>query len=456
MTDEFDVVVIGAGLAGLCCAGELAAQGRRPLLICETAEVGAAFPVRTLGGANRGFIQHITWQASWDGGWWYGLARRLNIPLRLHPGVDWEVTIAGTDLKLPLAICPTARSLTELLGSVFPIPDPEPVERVLQAALAIPFDELKEMHDVGLGDWLDEQGADEMAATLILLLASMACDLPITRAREHMSVFGGFGVLRLLLCGEGTLPMIYPNIREGLCIPLAEAIEQRGGEVRRRAKVARVLSNGGRVTGLGFADGSELECTTVAIATGNPRIAELLDPLPQEAVGPIEYLSQVDIQDFNQFYLLSRPVATPRICNIAFDPATMSMLQGTVSLTEAAPWTTEPGKQLVMGHRGCTREDVEKMGGPEAVFAAMAKQADQQFPGLIDAIEETAEVSTRHHWFAPLCVGPKLPRASESVDGLFYVGDGSRPCAGIWTEAAASCGILGARDILTSRIGIAA
>ena len=117
----------------------------------------------------------------------------------------------------------------------------------------------------------------------------------------------------MLLCGEGTVPIIEPNIREGLCIPLAHAIEDGGGEVRRRAKVAQVQTGDGRVTRVVLADGSEIDASLVAIATGNPRIPALLDPVPPEVVPAIEYLDSVDMQDFNQFHLLREPVAKPRV-----------------------------------------------------------------------------------------------------------------------------------------------
>lgn len=54
-------------------------------------------------------------------------------------------------------------------------------------------------------------------------------------------------------------------------------------------------------------------------------------------------------------------------------------------------------------------------------------------------------------WFSQALAGAKLQRRSESVDGLWYVGDGSLPVAGVWTEAAASAGVLGARAIADTR-----
>src|SRR5205085_1320270 len=95
---EFDKVVIGAGMAGLACAGELVRNGERPLLICETKEVAAMYAVQEIGANSRAFVQHLTWQPSWGGGggWWYPLARALDVPLHLHPGVGFSATLAGS------------------------------------------------------------------------------------------------------------------------------------------------------------------------------------------------------------------------------------------------------------------------------------------------------------------------------------------------------------------------
>lgn len=452
---EFDVVVIGAGLAGLCCAGEFVAQGRRPLLICETREVGAVFRVHKLGTNNSAFLQHVTWQQSWGGGWWFDLARRLNIPLQLNHGLDWEVSLVGLDTKLQLKVSPTARAMTDTLCSVLPVPDRAALERILAAALAIPYEELLEMHDVRLSDWLLEQGADDATTFVILTLAGIATELSVEMTREHTSVLGGFGVLRLLMAGEGSLPMIYPSLREGLCMPLADAIDAGGGEVRRRSKVERVLIDNGRVVGVQFVDGSRLECSIVAMATGTPRIAEIIDPVPPEVAAPLDYLRQVDLQDFNQFRLLREPLAPPNMATVLFDPPTMSWQLCTLSITEAAPWTTEPGKQVVLVHISYSKQQIDEIGGPDAVYELMTKTANEMIPGLEEATEDMVQMGNRHHWFAPTCIGPKLPRLSPSVAGLYYVGDGSRPSGGVWTEAAASCGILGARDIMAADIAAA-
>jgi FAD binding domain len=453
LNSDFDAIVVGAGLAGLCCAGELVLHGKRPLLVCETREVGAVFAVKRFSDGSTAFLQHITWQLGWGGGWWYNLARSLNVPVRLYPGLEFEVKLKGSDTTIPTPVCVSAAALSDVLASAFPAVDRGDLDRVLGAALSIPPETLLKMQDVALSDWLGEQDADAMTTNLVLALSGVCNDLTIDQSRGLLSVFGGIGIFRLLLCGEGTLPIVYPTIRDGLCIPLAQAIERRGGGVWRGRKLAGVIIDEGRATGVRFEDGTEVTAPHVAIATGNPRIPALLDPLPPEIQAPLEYSAGCDLQDFNVFYLLRRRlVENDRMVTSVFDPTTFSVLQHDLCISGLAPWTTQPGKQIMVTHFAVPPEEVTAAGGEEAIYARMQERSDQAIPGLLDAAEEILTQSHRHHWLEPVSVGPKLPRCSSSVDGLWFVGDGSTPCAGIWTEAAASCGVLGAREIVQSLV----
>jgi len=71
--------------------------------------------------------------------------------------------------------------------------------------------------------------------------------------------------------------------------------------------------------------------------------------------------------------------------------------------------------------------------------------------GFTDAVVDMVKDSHKHHWLSPLHVGPKLPRTVDSVAGLWFVGDGSTPVGGVYSEAATSAGILGARAMVGSK-----
>jgi glycine/D-amino acid oxidase-like deaminating enzyme len=450
---DFDQIIIGAGMAGLCCAGELVVQGQRPLLICETPEVGAMFRLKTLGESSRFFLQHTTWQLGWGGGWWYQLARQLNVPVKIHQGLSWALTVRGSGDIVPLALPGSASAFVEILTEAFDLPLDQPtrdeIERIMYEMLRLPYEELYELHRVPLAQWLAEQGADELVSALFLTFCGFPNDMTLDVAMQHCSVFGGIATLRIMLCNEGLLPVVYPNPREGLLIPMAKEVERRGGEVWRGKKVAQVLVDGGRVSGVAFQDGTEVRGSTVAIATGNGRIRKLLDPLPPELVEPLAYTDSIALYDFNTYFLLDRPLVQPANAGIAsFDLNTMSVHHWIWPLTGVAPWTTEPGKQLVGTHFAYDAEGVAANGGAEAIYAGLLERTEELVPGFTAAVVDSVNYMsspTGTAWMSPVTHGPKIPRTVGSVEGLWFVGDGSEPVRGIWSEAAASAGILGAR-----------
>src|SRR5438067_2355654 len=159
-------------MAGLGCAAELVLRGRRPLLICETKEVAQTLHTVWVDG-NRGLMHHPAIQSSWGGGWWTQLVRALNIPVDSHHYcATLEATIRGSGVISDLpAACYSASSLVRVFATFSPIPIDdylEPLEKVLHAALAIPFEELLTMDRVPFAAWLEEQGADELVSFLLL------------------------------------------------------------------------------------------------------------------------------------------------------------------------------------------------------------------------------------------------------------------------------------------------
>lgn len=67
-------------------------------------------------------------------------------------------------------------------------------------------------------------------------------------------------------------------------------------------------------------------------------------------------------------------------------------------------------------------------------------------PGLRPLLVcESVEVGALYE---PACT-PQLPRTTEAVDGLWFVGDGSTLVGGMYMETSASAGMLGARGIAT-------
>ena len=454
---EFDVIVVGAGLAGLCCAGELVLQGANPLLISETKEVGAVFRPKWVG-ENRGFVQHPISVVSWGGGWWYSLARRLNVPIRMYPAMGFEIAIHGSPDIHEVPICVSAAAMTDFLIKAAPFPIEEirsDFEKVIDAALNLPYQELLAMDRVPMGEWLADQKVSEFAEHVVLMLGCVTAGSTIEETREHTSVLGVFGYLRAILCGEGTFPVVYPDARDGLCVPIAKTIENRGGTVWRGRKVERVLTEGDRVRGVLMADGTEVNAPMVAIATGNPRIRALLDPLPPEAVEPLAFSEQHAYQDYCTYAVLDKPVVPPERKNwLSILEPTGSFIQVTWPLHTCAPWSTEPGKQFVLTQAVGPKTHYDSAGVDEAaVYAKIHEVNESFFPGYKDAMVDCGTDRHGHFWFSESGTGPKLERVVKSVDGLFFVGDGTVPIVGVAADAAAGAGVMGARAIAAKRKG---
>jgi hypothetical protein len=456
MTDDaFDVIVVGAGLAGIACAGELVLRGKRPLLICETKDVATTLKSTVVAG-NLAVPQIATWNLGWGGGWWMSLAKAFNIPIRYYPEPGLELTLS--DMVTPGKIhavprCPTASGMTQMLVDLAPWPI-DPVvgefEKVLDAALTIPHEELWKMEDVPVGEWLDGQGCSDMVAMLIQVMLATFTLIEFEAISERVSMFGAFGMLRTYLNGDGVIPVIHPDNREGLAFPLARAIEQRGGEIWRGRKVDHVITDGGVATGVVLIDGTEVHAPAVAVAVGNPRIPKIFDALPPELEAPLA--AGFGMVDFYTYTTLDRPVASNRPNLTGFLSNTGMPFGFSWPMQAIAPWTTQPGQQLIIATSAYSPKDLAALGGPEAAYAKLNAVHELYFPGFSDAIVEQATQSHTHLWYDQLSAGPKVPRTIDSVRNLWFVGEGSTPIRGVGFEAAASAGILGARSIASASL----
>ncbi len=447
---EYDVIIVGGGAAGVCCAGEALLQGLRPLLICETKEV--AFNVRPFWiKGNRVLLQAVLISPLWTGGWWLPLAHKLGAdigPMTSQPSV--RVSLWGNREHRELfSWYPSAEAMTEAIQAFSPVPlgeYREEIKRVLVEGLAIPFDELTDMDDVLFVDWLAKQTEDPVTTFLLCGLVSFIHALPM-EAVSLVTVWGALGFLRAFLAGESVYPEVYPDYREGVFVPMAQAIERKGGTIWRGRKVDRVLMNGDAAVGVRLRDGTEVHAPAVALATGNGRLPSLLDPVPAEVarVNATEW-GEHRFSGWYSITLLNREIL-PSDFNwhvvLNPDPEWTQFMWS----HNRAPWGVQPGKQVLCSVYWGPRSRVEEWGGTEALYQRLQEVERFYFPGLDDAIEERQLIERGGMWYSQALSGTKLARRSETVPGLWFVGDGSVPIRGVWTEAAASAGILGARDI---------
>lgn len=465
--DDFDVIVVGAGLAGLCCAGELVLSRAKTLLICETREVGQAIKPHDLDG-NTAVIQAPTHMVGWGGGWWATLARKLNANIYAPNGFNslgYNLAVEGTGRVQPLVQGAMSASslnaaLAQLAGEIDPALQSafnSDCERVLHSALAIPYKELAKMDGVPMGEWLDSQRADELVSNALFMIGAGMYGSTMDFMRSEASVYGIVAMLRVLLCGEATLGWIYPDNQTGMAIPLAEAIEGHGGTVWRGKKVASIVFDGDTARGVTLDGGSEVRASMIALSGANTRTEKLLTNPPEEVEAAIAYSRDVTPHyNFHLLSLLDEPVLPASFKSWVGVLSKEGSLLGWMTPSHAvSSWGVKPGKQMVESGITIPAADAEAE-GRDAIFDRLDTMTESFFPGFQAAKSAEKRYSPNRPgnlWFGPLCAGPKMPRTSESIPALWFVGEGSTPTCGVYMEGAASAGILGARQMIAVRNG---
>jgi len=370
--------------------------------------------------------------------------REHNLPVPVHFALPIEASMRGLPGRNRLPIMVSASATADFLFRLLPVPvEPEQrrdLERVLQVGMMIPWEELCLLHDQPIGVWLDDQGAGELTRMVIELLAAVVAGLPRDAVSDTFSVFGIFCHIRTYFAGDGCFTLIEPDPQRGLIEPLGQQVEALGGELWRGVKVDRVLVESGAVTGVQMTDGRVAHAPVVALAAGNTRIPAYFDELPPELGAPLAKEARFKHQQLMVATVLDEPVVDTDENLFIHDPTTGANIW-MIPLHKAEPWQPTDGRQFILqwwgGVSGDTTDPVAYM---DDVF-------EEEFPGWKRAIGPRRRFDRKHHWLNPCYVGPKVPRRSPGIRGLFYVGESTEPVAGIASEQAAFAGYDGALTI---------
>ncbi|HYO16894.1 MAG TPA: FAD-dependent oxidoreductase [Thermoanaerobaculia bacterium] len=275
-----DVVIVGAGLAGLSCGMELSSRGRQVLLLEACPVVGG----RTSSWDKDGMIVES------------GLHRVLGFyeafpELLCKAGIDindivfWEDEV---EIRLPdgrgngvFGAAPLFRpfeTLGGILGNfeLLSLADRITLSAFLTAGLLEYFTNPAGLDQVSVRAKAEAAGVTENAIHNVLIpLTSGLYFLP----PERYSAYAFFGTLgpylpRLLTLRVGAF---LGGMTEVMAAPIAAAIVRNGGEVRTRARVTRLLTEGGRVNGVEL-DRERVATDHVVLATSLAPAQQLLRP----------------------------------------------------------------------------------------------------------------------------------------------------------------------------------
>jgi len=289
-----DLIVIGAGLGGLCAAAIAARHGLSVLVLeAHTAVGGAAH------GFQRQGFHFESGPSLWGGlGRWPSpnpltqVLRAVGETLPVHTYQHWELLLPEGRLRVGVGRDPFLEVLRPLRGAAVAQEWQDflrAIEPLCAAVRALPLLALRP----GLGSALTLGGgglellakAPQLAALggafgplarrhlrdpFLLHWVEMLCFLISGLGMEHTSA-----AAMATLFGEWFEPdacLDYPvGGSAAVAAALVRGIERHGGQVRTGAAVARIRVQGGRVLGVRLAaDGAELRCRRGVIAAISP------------------------------------------------------------------------------------------------------------------------------------------------------------------------------------------
>jgi hypothetical protein len=438
--NEFDVIVVGGGVAGAVCAATLAQRGAHTALVAETKNLGHNTRSVEVDG-HLVQIQPPVWAFAWNaGGSWARVIREQNLSTKIHLPGEAQIGVRGSSERQTIPMLLSASSVCDALfgwlGAEIDAETRAKVVSVVQQGMLIPPHELCQMHDYALSDWLNDLNADDLTRQVVLNLSAMLAGLPIESVEKHFSVYGAFVTIRLTqLTGEGTVVNMEPDIPQGLIYPLAERIREYGGEVLTGTPIAEVLVEDGTAIGVRTKSGREIRARHVALAVGNSRLPHFFGILPHELEAPMAKELPLQHEDVFVIRVFDKPIVDAKSYTLIAD-VERGLFNWIVPDSAMAPWNHHDDRDVVVmwGSRG--RADLATI---EEFEAYLDDVGEDTYPGWKDAICARASISHRHHWMNPLYIGPKVPRRS-SIGNLWYAGDGTLPVSGLGCEQAAFAG----------------
>jgi phytoene dehydrogenase-like protein len=444
-----DVVVVGAGVAGLCCASKLLELGLTPILICESPEVG--WSLRSVKvGKSRGFVQHPIWQPGLGGGSWVSACRFLGAPVRFDISPPLQIFRMADGSTTNLSVSASAAALVDLFDELSPVPiagDRAEMEALLTGVQAMSWPGLSKLSDVPLTDWLADQGAPPLVSKILCGLAANVSEITPAYAERVLNAYGILTKIRTLLLGEAFCTAPDPDPWEGMLLPLARALEARGCTILRSARVEDVLIEGDRATGVVLRNGDEVRASAVALATGTPRLSRILLRIPDEVQRALDHAEAVKGFDCCTYSLLDSDV-TGGLRNITMVTDESGASNGYVFPMHAvAPGSTEAGRYLFAAQSQHLPDAYQEMGGHDGAVRHLIAMQERLYPGFESATVERETQVHPYGWLLPSTHGPKLPARSSEIAALYFAGDGSTPLQSFGVEGAGQAGTLRAITI---------
>jgi len=454
MAKQYDVIVVGAGPGGTCCAAWLARKGLRVLLLDKNDRVGG----KAMRVSVKGFKCEM-WPMGGvptEGGAWLdafralGIESKLNVVLRPMAGVyrrsggKWIVGVADMEnwtLPDPNAMFDE----WELKGR-----DRDAALRILTEVATMPPEEVDALDDITTQEFLARYDDLPRALYDYFAYTANATNVGLVELVPMSEVIKG---MQSIMSG----PLGYPAGGYGRLVEdMADVLKANGGEVWTRARVERITVADGRVSGVVASDSVFKAPIVVSNAGIHPTVLKLVgeDHFDKSYVSYVKDLLP-SLGYTAVRYILSKPVLPHALYQIwsedswwdleRYNDARAGNVPKDVTITVSIPTNYDPdmgpsGKQLLLVGTNCSPDPDDK------TIRMLWNKVDQQlaeiFPEIPPAIESKqayagpAQVSavSRDHVLPgqggeAVGVGVTIgqcgrykPSARSPVSGLFYVG----------------------------------
>lgn len=438
---KVDVVVIGAGTAGLVAASILASEGRTVALVERQAELGGRSRHWRHRGHELGLGSHLVED---PGDSLTRVCELMGVPLEHSERSD----------SMPFWDRDGWKPIQEHYAGA----SKEGLKRCIEALVETPWSELERWDHAALRDWMGQHTSDE--GVFLVWEAISMLEQITTHWWEH-SASENLYVRKLHYSLKRTAGYSFYPLGgwDRLWKAMADAFVAAGGTLVQPAKVARVLVERREVRGVELADGEviEADAAVVTVPVWN------LPPLFDDDVLPWDLLERIKLLKKNG----------NRACWIgwwiAAEEPVIAMTEREMASFFATPRTGLPGFTLnFTGYDPSVSPEGEYLTCVGAAFDAVAHYGDKawidrKFHELWLDIEEMLPASRNALWKKrhlvttygvinkPGLVGAVRPDAVvRGVEGLFLAGDTTRS-RGVGIDKAARTGITAAEAVLGSR-----
>ncbi len=437
-TQQFDAIVIGAGLGGLLSAVQLLQRGKRVIILERLPHCGGRFTAKTFRGAqiSTGAVHMLPFGSS---GVLAHVLRRLRIPHRIFDAdVFGSFHIRGQQIR--------SRGV---LG-VFKVLGPRQFFWFSRAGWLMFFKPLPAAErslpfDIWLASHIDVQRNPELLAffasisrfALSLELHQVTAE-EVIRTTRHMFRFGA------------------PGILQGGCGALTAELERRvleqGAELRLHSDVLQIFQENGQVTGVRVQDkasgAEELLCTPLVVSDIGPRATEAL--LHNQQMKQAQVLKQQSAErkarqeeHRHESEMGSQPEAIGLKVHLLSDVSLIphkgimycldtQRIAGMVQPTNSDPRLAPEGKHLLISHQVIQSANIEEE--KALALADLRTLFGKDFEQHCHILTMSAY---RGEWPVNRLAQGSDIEATTALQGLYQVGDAAKPAGYLMVEGVA-------------------